>query len=73
MTATRIADAGRHGVTVRAHRELRVGALDAIVTDVTRHLGIPTSAVREQAASSYLPHSWNPAAEAPEIPHRRQP
>ncbi len=46
MTATRITDADRHSVPV--HRELRLGTLDAIVTDVAGHLGIPKRAVREQ-------------------------
>lgn len=48
MTDTRITDAGRHSVTVPAHRELRLGTLDSIVTDVAGHLGIPKSTVREQ-------------------------
>ena len=48
MTATRTTDAGRHSVTVPAHRELRLGILDAIVTDVAAHLGVPKNAVREQ-------------------------
>ena len=48
MTTTRITDAGRHSVTVPARRELRLGTLDAIVSDVAGHLGIPKSAVREQ-------------------------
>ena len=45
---TRTIDADRHSVTVPAHRELRLGTLDAIVTDVAGHLGVPKSAVREQ-------------------------
>ena len=49
MTATRITYAGRHSVTVPAHRELPPGGtLDSIVTDVAGHLGIPKRAVREQ-------------------------
>ena len=48
MTATRITDVGRHSVTVPAHRDLRLGTLDAIVTDVTAHLGVPKSAVRDK-------------------------
>lgn len=48
MTATRTTDASRHSVTVPAHRELRLGTLDAIVTDVAAHLGVPKNAVREQ-------------------------
>lgn len=48
MTATRIIDSGQHSVTVPAHRELRVGTLDAIVTDVADHLGIPKTAVRKR-------------------------
>ena len=48
MTATRITDAGRHSLAVPAHRELRLGTLDAIVSDVANHLGITKSAVREQ-------------------------
>ena len=48
MTVTRSTDSDRHSVTVPVHRELRLGTLDAIVTDVAGHLGIPKSTVREQ-------------------------
>ena len=48
MTATRTTDAGRHSVTVPVHRELRLGTLDAIVTDVAAQLGVPKRVVREQ-------------------------
>ena len=48
MTVTRSTEAGRHSVTVPAHRQLRIGTLDAIVTDVASHLGVPKSAVRER-------------------------
>ncbi len=48
MTGTRTTDAGRHSVTVPVHRELRLGTLDAIVTDVAAQLGVPKRVVREQ-------------------------
>ncbi|MDE2762465.1 MAG: hypothetical protein OXQ94_14575 [Gemmatimonadota bacterium] len=48
MTATRITGAGRHSVTVPAHRELRPGTLAAIVSDVADHLGGRKSPVREK-------------------------
>ena len=48
MTATRITEAGRHSVTVPTHRQLRLGTLDAIVTDVASHLGVAKSAVRKR-------------------------
>ena len=48
MTATRVTETDRHGVTVPAYRELRLGTLDPIVTDVAGHLGIHKSIVREQ-------------------------
>ena len=34
MTATPITEAGRHSVTVPTHPQLRLGTLDAIMTDV---------------------------------------
>ena len=48
MTLTRTTDTDRHSVTVPVHRDLRIGTLDAIMTDVAGHLGIPKSTVREQ-------------------------
>lgn len=47
-TVTRITDAGRHSVTVPAHRELRLGTLHAILTAVATQLDVPASAVRKQ-------------------------
>ena len=43
----RILDTSQHSVTVPSPRELRLGTLDAIVTDVVAHLGVPKSAVRK--------------------------
>ena len=37
----------RHSVTVPRHREVHIGTLDAIITDVARFLGKSKSEVRE--------------------------
>ena len=34
MTVTRVTEVGKHSVTVPAHRELRVGTLNAVVNEV---------------------------------------
>lgn len=46
MTAT-LTVGGKHSVTVPRHREVRVGTLDAIVTDVAEFLDLPRQEVRE--------------------------
>ena len=48
MTVTRTnADAKRHSVTVPRHRDLHIGTLDGIVSDVAEFLDRPKSEVRE--------------------------
>lgn len=47
MTVTRVTEAGNHSVTVPAHRELRVGTLNAIVNEVAEVVGLSRRAVRE--------------------------
>ena len=47
MTVTRVTEAGKHSVTVPAHRELRVGTLNAIVSEVAEVVGLSRRAVRE--------------------------
>ena len=47
MTVARVTAAGKHSVTVPAHRDLRVGTLNAIVNDVAAVLGLPKRVVRE--------------------------
>ena len=48
MTATlETADGTRHSVTVPRHRDLRVGTLNSIVTDVAECVGRPKSEVRD--------------------------
>ena len=47
MTMTRTSTSGvRHSVTVPRHRHVRVGTLDAIVTDIAEFLGLSKSEVR---------------------------
>ena len=48
MTVTRTnADAKRHSVTVPRHRDLHIGTLDGIVSDVADFVDQPKSEVRE--------------------------
>lgn len=47
MTVTRVTEVGKHSVTVPAHRELRVGTLNAIVSEVAEVIGLSEGAVRE--------------------------
>ena len=47
MTVTRVTEIGKHSVTVPAHRELRVGTLNAIVNEVAEVVGLPRRVVRE--------------------------
>lgn len=48
MTVTRTSASGaQHSVTVPRHRAVRIGTLDAIVTDVGEFMGLPKSQVRE--------------------------
>ena len=48
MTVTWTTDADQYSVTVPVHRELRLGILGAIMTEVADHLGSPKSTVRDQ-------------------------
>ena len=47
MTATLTVGGKQHSVTVPRHREVRVGTLDAIVTDVAEFLDLPRQEVRK--------------------------
>ena len=47
-TATLTIGGNRHSVTVPRHREVRVGTLDAIVTDVAEFLDLSRPEVRER-------------------------
>lgn len=47
MTVTRVTEAGKHSVTVPAHRALRMKTLNAIVTKVAEIIGLPRRAARE--------------------------
>ena len=47
MTATLMIGGRQHSVTVPRHREVRVGTLDAIVTDVAEFLDLSRQEVRE--------------------------
>ena len=47
LTVTRITEVGKHSVTVPAHRELRVGILNAIVNEVAAVVGRSKRTVRE--------------------------
>ena len=47
MTVTLTAEGDQHQVTVPRHRDVRIGTLDAIVTDVAVFLGLPKQAVRD--------------------------
>ena len=47
MTVTRVTETGKHSVTVPAHRELRIGTLNAIVNEVAEVAGLSRRAVRE--------------------------
>lgn len=48
LTATLTTESGsRHSVTVPAHRDVRIGTLDTIVTDVAAFLGKPKNEVRD--------------------------
>ncbi len=47
MTVTRVIGTGRHSVTVPAHRELRVGTLNAIVNEVAQVADLSRRTVRE--------------------------
>ncbi len=47
MTATLTIGGNRHSVTVPSHRDVRVGTLDAIVTDVAAFLDLSRQEVRE--------------------------
>ena len=47
MTVTLTAEGEQHQVTVPRHRDVRIGTLDAIVTDVAAFLGLPKQAVRD--------------------------
>ena len=47
MTVTRVIEAGKHSVTVPAHRELRVGTLNSVVNEVAKFAGESRRAVRE--------------------------
>ena len=40
-------ETGKHSVTVPAHRELRIGTLNAIVNEVAEVAGLSRRAVRE--------------------------
>ena len=44
MTVTLTAGGEQHQVTVPRHRDVRIGTLDAIVTDVAAFLGLPKQA-----------------------------
>ena len=46
MTVTRNTETGNHSVTVPAHRELRVGTLNAIVNEVAEIVGLSVWAMR---------------------------
>ena len=45
MTVTLTAGGDQHQVTVPRHRDVRIGTLDAIITDVAAFLGLPKQAV----------------------------
>lgn len=47
MTVTRIMETSQHSVTVPAHRELRIGTLNAIVNEVAEAVGLSRRVVRE--------------------------
>lgn len=47
MTITLTAGSSRHQVTVPRHREVRVGTLDAVVSDVAEFLGMSRHEVRK--------------------------
>ena len=47
MTITLTVGSSRHQVTVPRHREVRVGTLDAIVSDVAEFLGMSKHEVRK--------------------------
>ena len=47
MTVTLTAGGEQHQVTVPRHRDVRIGTLDVIVTDVAGFLGLPKQAVRD--------------------------
>ena len=47
MRLRMITDRGRHNVTVPKHRQLRVGTLDAIISDVAEFHGVPKHEVRK--------------------------
>ena len=48
MTATLTVGRNSHQVTVPRHRDVRVGTLDAIVTDVAEFLGLSKHEVRRR-------------------------
>ena len=47
MRLSTISDLGQHSVTVPKHRHLRVGTLDAIISDVAEFHGVPKLEVRK--------------------------
>ena len=48
MTATLTIGSNSHHVTVPRHRDVRVGTLDAIITDVAEFLGLSKHEVRKR-------------------------
>ena len=47
MTVTLTAEDDQHQVTVRRHRDVRIGTLEAIIADAAPFLGLPKQAVRD--------------------------
>ena len=47
MTVTLTAGVDRHQVTIPRHHDVRIGTLDAIISDVAAFLGLPKQAVRD--------------------------
>ena len=50
MTVTRVTEAGNHSVTVPPHRELRVGTLNAIVSEVAEVVDLSRRAVGKRSS-----------------------
>ncbi len=47
MTVTLAINGNRHSVTVPRHRDVRVGTLNGIITDVAEFLGLSKHEVRD--------------------------
>ena len=48
VTVTLTTTTGEHSVTVPRHREVRIGTLNRVVSDVAAFLGVPKGEVREK-------------------------